>query len=158
MRMTDTLTSPQFIALRPYVQHILSSLQKDEVFVFLPKHDLGAMNPRDLPREIYADDGIVFSDLLQRKRGRPARKDKGKKARLALDDLEEVVSKIERWDTDDFGLTYQSAKLTLLENGMTLELESLKEISQATLASLKHAHDTVRSDSESRQGFVEEQA
>ena len=154
MKMADTLTSPQFIALRPYVQHILSSLQKDEVFLILPKHDLGAMDPRDLPREIYAEDGIVFSDLLQRKRGRPARKDKGKKARLALDDLEEVVSKIETWDTDKTG--YQSAKLALLESGVTLELESLKEISQATLASLKHAHEAVRSEAD-HQGFVEEQ-
>ena len=142
MKMTDTLTSQPFIPLRPYVQCILSCLEKDQVFVTLPQSDLGPMNPRNLPREIYAEDGIVFSDLVQRKRGRPAKKEKGKKARLALDALDDLVSKIDRSpeDVDTAFAGYQSAKLTLLERGV-----SLKEISQAVLDRLKEAHETVHS-------------
>jgi len=107
------------------------------VFVILPQSDLGPMNPRDLPREIHAEDGIVFSDPFQRKKGRPARKEKGKKARLALDDLDGLLSKINRSpeDADTPVVGYQSAKLTLLERGVSLD--SLKQISQAVLDRLK---------------------
>jgi hypothetical protein len=141
MKMTDTLTLQQFIALRPYVQYILACLQKDEVFVILPKSNLGPMNPRDLPREIYAEDGIVFSDFLQGKKGRPSRKEKGKKARFALDDLDELVSKIERSseDVDNTLAEYQCAKLTLSERG--LALESLKDTSRAVLDRLDSRND-----------------
>lgn len=137
MKMTDSLASQQIIALRPYVQYVLSCLQKDQVFVILPQSDLGPMNPRDLPREIYAEDGIVFSDPFQRKKGRPARKEKGKKARLALDDLDGLLSKIDgsAEDVDTAMAGYQSAKLTLSEQGVSLD--SLKEISQAVLDRLK---------------------
>ena len=115
------------------------------MFVTLPQSDLGPMNPRNLPREIYAEDGIVFSGLVQRKRGRPAKKEKGKKARLALDVLDDLVSKIDRSpeNVDTAFEGYQSAKLTLLERGVSLD--SLKEISQVVLDRLKEAHETVHS-------------
>jgi hypothetical protein len=144
MKMTDMLVLPQFNALRPYVQYILSCLQKDQVFVILPKSDLGPMNPRDLPREIYAEDGIVFSDVVQKKKGRPARKDKGKKARIALDELDELVSKIDlpSQHIDIAAAGYQSAKLTLMERGVSLE--SLEEISQAMLERLMKTHEAER--------------
>lgn len=144
MKMPDTLTLQQFIPLRPYVQYILSRLQKDEVFTICPHSDLGPMNPRDLPREMYAEDGNVFSELAQRKRGRPAKKEKGKQARLALDDLDELVSKTDSGPSKEIDVAlagYQCAKLTLLERG--LSLESLKEISQAMLDRLKEVHETV---------------
>jgi hypothetical protein len=116
------------------------------VFVILPKSDLGPLNPRDLPREIYAQDGIVFSDLVQRKMGRPARTEKGKKARLALDELNELVSKIEESseDVDSALAGCQSAKLTLLERGVSLE--SLKETSLGMLDRLQEAHEAAHGD------------
>src|SRR6266508_4866316 len=114
--MAENLTSQQVISFRPQVQYVLSRLQKDGVFLILPKSDLGPMNPRDLPREIYADDGIVFNDPNQKKKGRPAKRERGKKARLALDELNQLVSNSEgsAGSTDlDILTGYQSTKNTL---------------------------------------------
>ncbi len=131
--MAENLTSQQVISFRPQVQYVLSRLQKDGVFLILPKSDLGPMNPRDLPREIYADDGIVFNDPNQKKKGRPAKRERGKKARLALDELNQLVSNSEgsAGSTDlDILTGYQSTKNTLLESAISAEAGSIQRVEQ----------------------------
>lgn len=94
MDMADSLSAPGSTPLQPYVRYVLSCLRRDNVFLLLPKSDLGAMSPRELPREIYADDGIVFTNAEEKKRkGRPPRREKGKKARLALEGLDAHLSR-----------------------------------------------------------------
>lgn len=147
--MAENLTSQQVISFRPQVQYVISRLQKDDVFLILPKSDLGPMNPRDLPREIYADDGIVFSNPAQKRKGRPARREKGKKARLALDELNQLLSNSEgsASSTDLDMLTgYQSTKNTLLE---TISAETLQKVNHAVLARLKEIQENMEGGSDS---------
>jgi hypothetical protein len=94
MDMAGSLSAPASAPLQPYVRYVLSCLRRDNVFLLLPKSDLSAMHPRELPREIYADDGIVFTDAEGKKRkGRPPKREKGKKARLALEGLDDYLSR-----------------------------------------------------------------
>lgn len=55
--MPESLISANVAPLQTYVRYVLSCLKKDEVFFILPKSDVGPMNPRELPRERYVDDG-----------------------------------------------------------------------------------------------------
>jgi len=136
MKMADSLTSQQVIALQPHVRHVLSRLRKDCVFIILPKSDLGPMNPRDLPREVHTEDGFMPSDLAQKRKGRPSKGDKGKKARLALDKLDELLSKPEG-SMNDFSILadYQLKKTVLLESGIPAEF--LQEINHTVFSLLK---------------------
>jgi len=65
------------------------------VFVILPKNELGPLNPRDLPREIFAHEEPIlnFESGSQKKKGRPTRREKGRKARTALQGLDEWIAK-----------------------------------------------------------------
>jgi hypothetical protein len=138
MKMADSLTSQQVIAFQPHVRHILSRLRKDCVFIILPKSDLGPMNPRDLPREVYTENGFMSFDLAQKRKGRPSKCDKGKKARLALDKLDELLSKPEGSMTDSGVLAdYQLRKTALLESGIPTEF--LQEINHTVFSLLKEA-------------------
>lgn len=136
MEMADSLTSPQVIPLQPYVRHILSRLQKDCVFIILPKSELSPLNPRDLPREVYTDDVVMCSGLAQKRKGRPCKRDKGKKSRLALDELDELLSKSEVSTAYSGVLAdYQLKKTALLESDIPVEL--LQEIDHAVFWLLK---------------------
>jgi hypothetical protein len=85
-----SLVEDQLLPLKPIVCHILSMLLCDEVFHLVPSAHLCALNPRDLPREIFIDkETITPGDLAARKRkGRPTRLDKVKKAKVVLYNLE----------------------------------------------------------------------
>jgi len=132
--MADSLTTPQLLPLQPHVRYVLSRLQKDRVFLILPKSDLGPMNPRELPRELYADDGIVFSDPTQKRKGRPAKRDKGKKARLALEELDDWLSSpgSSKQTNDELG-EYRAAKTSLMQ----ASVPSLGDVGQAVLGRLR---------------------
>lgn len=140
--MAETLSSPQMQPLRPYVQFILCRLQKERVFFILPKSELGAMKPRDLPREVLADDGIMFSDHRgQKRKGRPARREKGKKARLALEEVDGWLSKPgphEDATIDELRGDYQTTKMTMLEDG-GVPAETIERMNQGVLERLKAA-------------------
>jgi hypothetical protein len=65
-------------------------LLKDNVFFITPRSDLGPLNPRDIPREIFVDEKTILplDPNAPKKKGRPNKRDKAKKARLALDNLD----------------------------------------------------------------------
>jgi hypothetical protein len=77
------------------VCHILSTFLTDRIFFVIPRSDLGSLVPRDLPREIFVDEATVLPTDLNapKKRGRPTRRDKAKKARVALDSLDKWLDK-----------------------------------------------------------------
>ncbi|KAF8203180.1 beta-glucan synthesis-associated protein-domain-containing protein [Pholiota molesta] len=142
--LADSLTSPNFAPLQPHVRYILSRFQKDLVFLILPKSELGPMNPRELPREIYADDGMVFSEAQKRK-GRPARREKGKKARIALEDLDDWISEQqpsneESLEMDAAREKYEAMKKSMLDG---IDAEDVEGAGQEVLQRLKEARALV---------------
>jgi len=129
--------------LRPYVQFILSRLEKEQVFLILPKSELGAMKPRDLPREVLAEDDIIFSEQRgQKRKGRPARREKGKKARLALEAVESWLSRSGLPEDATINKVlgdYQTKMIVLKDGGVSAE--TIERMNQSVLERLKHAQD-----------------
>lgn len=91
MALPDVLVGQKLAGLRPYVQHLTAKMVGDNVFHILPRSELGPMNPRDLPREMLGEE----TRKVEKKRGRPSKKEKGKETRAALEALEEWVQKEE---------------------------------------------------------------
>ena len=81
--------------LQPYITFILSCLWKDQVFFILPRNELGPLNPRDLPRELFAHEGPILDTESgsQKRKGRPTRRETSRKARAALQGLDEWIAK-----------------------------------------------------------------
>jgi hypothetical protein len=145
--MAEALSNPQMQLLRPYVQFILRRLQKERVFFILPKSELGAMKPRDLPREVLADDGTIFSDPRgQKRKGRPARREKGKKARLALEDVDGWLSRSgphEDATIKEVQGDYQTIKMAMLKDG-GVSAETIERMNQSVLERLKAAQAAIK--------------
>ncbi|PPQ62979.1 hypothetical protein CVT24_006085 [Panaeolus cyanescens] len=102
MSLPETMTSQHLLPLQPHVQFILRRLRTGAVFFLLPRSEDGPMNPRSLPREIYAPEGTSYALELgsQKRKGRPTKKEKGKKARHALEGLDVWLSKNATEDED----------------------------------------------------------
>lgn len=92
--------------LQPHTVFILSSLVKAQAFYILPSSDLHPLNPRILPREIFVQDGFEISveatqdqaaadadAPAKKKKGRPTKRDKKKKAILALQQVDKWLEK-----------------------------------------------------------------
>lgn len=137
--MPESLTSPNVRPLQTHVRYVLSCLKRDNVFFILPASDLGPMNPRDLPREIYAEDGMEGTG--EKRKGRPARREKAKRARAALEDLDDWLSEEEREEGLDEALAeYQKSKAGMVDGG----------VGGAVVARLKEAADGGDSDAVGR--------
>jgi hypothetical protein len=102
--------------LQPYTTFILSCLWKDQVFFILPKNELGSMNPRDLPRELFAHEAPILNPQSgsQKRKGRPAGREKSKKARAALHELDEWIAKPSTSIENDALYEYQAAKSSMM--------------------------------------------
>lgn len=116
---TSLLTLPQMltdslIPLQPHTIYTLSTLVKSQAFHILPATALHALNPRELPREIFVQDGYELSSLKAgphavgtssqagasqvlevppKKKGRPTKKEKQKKAMQALQQVDKWLEK-----------------------------------------------------------------
>ncbi|KAG6832270.1 hypothetical protein H0H92_003503 [Tricholoma furcatifolium] len=88
--LPNSMNADHLQSLQRYVSYILSALLKDAVFTIIPSSDAGPLNPRDLPREIFVEEGAFVSVDLNapKKKGRPTRREKSKKAKLGLDNLD----------------------------------------------------------------------
>ncbi|KAG6862447.1 hypothetical protein C0995_011887 [Termitomyces sp. Mi166 len=77
--------------LQPHVSYILSVLLEGTVFFITPESGSRSLNPRNLPREIFVEDGTVppLDVNAPKKKGRPTKRDKFKKAKLGLDSLDQ---------------------------------------------------------------------
>ncbi|KAJ7102089.1 hypothetical protein B0H15DRAFT_898030 [Mycena belliarum] len=82
--LPSMLTSPYLAPLQPFAAYLVSALVSAQAFHLLPSSELGALTPRELPREIYVEEGLIDSNQPQRK-GHNSKRDKVIKARTALD-------------------------------------------------------------------------
>ncbi|KAF9566161.1 hypothetical protein CPC08DRAFT_815047 [Agrocybe pediades] len=143
LAIPESLTNPGFLVLQPHVQYILSCLQKDRIFFIVPKSDLGALNPRDLPREIIVDDDTAMSEDGQKRKGRPARREKAKKARLALDSLDEWATEVDDDEAsqrrNEVVHQYKELKAAMLGGNGGLLSESVEEATRSVLGRLEEA-------------------
>lgn len=91
--------------LQPHAVFILSSLIKSQAFYIIPSSTLHALSPRELPREIFVQDGYEISvdsvqdpagtdaETKKKKKGRPTKRDKKKKAIMALQQVDKWLEK-----------------------------------------------------------------
>jgi hypothetical protein len=101
--------------LQPYTAFILSCLWKDQVFFILPKNELGPLNPRVLPRELFAHEAPILNpEPSQKRKGRPAGREKSKKGRAALQALDEWIAKPSTSLENDPLYEYQADKSSMM--------------------------------------------
>lgn len=112
----ETLTTPLLQLLQPSVVFILAKLLNDQVFFIVPRSDLGTLNPRDLPREIFVDESSIHAvgSTAPKKKGRPTKRDKAKKARKTLNGLEEWLKQELPMDSTTAMDEYQHFKQQLM--------------------------------------------
>ncbi|KAJ7492775.1 hypothetical protein FB451DRAFT_1219532 [Mycena latifolia] len=134
------LTTAYLAPLQPFASYVVSALVNAQVFHLLPRSELGAQNPRELPREIYVEEGLIDSNQPQRK-GHQSKRDKVVKARAALD-------AVGRWleqtpPPSDAGTTlsqYKAQKVRLLQE-IGAESAGVEEASQGVLERLREAQE-----------------
>jgi len=117
---TSIMTLPQTLIehltpLQPHTIYVLSTLAQAQAFYILPASTLHPLNPRELPREIFVQDGYELSSVdeqyltgnrnqgsgstvdpdipLTKKKGRPTKRDKKKKAVQALQQVDKWLEK-----------------------------------------------------------------
>ncbi|KAG5653350.1 hypothetical protein H0H81_000972 [Sphagnurus paluster] len=107
--LPDSLAANHLQPLQPIARLIIHVFSRDNVFFIIPNSDLGALKPRELPREIFVDEGNILplDPAAPKKRGRPTKRDRAKKARLAIDDLD-------RWIKDTATLSTSPSTSTLV--------------------------------------------
>lgn len=128
--------------LQPYTAFILSCLWKDQVFLILPKNELGPLNPRVLPRELFAHEAPILNpETPQKRKGRPAGREKSKKARAALQALDDWIAKPSTSIENDSLYEYQADKSSMMN---TLASEAAMDgVNTFVLERLQTAQETV---------------
>ena len=141
--MPDAVANSLVRNLQPYTAFILSCLWKDQVFFILPKNELGPLNPRVLPRELFAHEASILNpdSGSQKRKGRPAGREKSKKARAALQGLDEWTAKPSTSVENDPFYEYQAAKASMMN---TLAPESaMDSVNTFVLERLQTAQESV---------------
>jgi hypothetical protein len=134
------LTTAYLAPLQPFASYVMSALVTAQAFHLLPSSELGAQNPRDLPREIFVEEGLIDSNQPQRK-GHLSKRDKVIKARTALD-------AVSRWleqtpptsDTRKTLMQYEAQKARLLEE-IGAESAGVEEASLGVVQRLREAQE-----------------
>ncbi|KAF8846226.1 hypothetical protein BDN67DRAFT_960923 [Paxillus ammoniavirescens] len=95
LSLPNALNLEYLIPTRPHAIYVLSALLKAQVFHILPRAELHPLNPRELPREFFAQDTEPTAAELStsgvpipKKKGRPSKREKMKKARDSLASLD----------------------------------------------------------------------
>ncbi|KAG6896414.1 hypothetical protein C0992_008416 [Termitomyces sp. T32_za158] len=88
--LPNSLNVDHLQPLQPHVSYVLSVLFKDETFFITPESGSRSLNPRNLPREIFIEEGAILPlDInAPKKKGRPTKRDKVKKAKMSMDSLD----------------------------------------------------------------------
>jgi len=105
MTLPQTLTA-HLTPLQAHTIYVLSVLVKAQAFYILPASAFHPFNPRELPREIFVQDGYELSTpvvdeqgqgsgsaIPSKKKGRPTKRDKKKKALQALHQVDKWLEK-----------------------------------------------------------------
>ncbi|KAJ7900179.1 hypothetical protein B0H14DRAFT_2672619 [Mycena olivaceomarginata] len=155
--LPSTLTTPYLTPLQPFASYVVSALVNAQAFHLLPSSDFGGLNPRDVPREIFVEEGLIDSNQPQRK-GHQSKRDKVIKARTALDAvgrwLEQTPSTS---DVRNTLVQYQTRKTRLLQE-IGPESTSLREASQGVVDRLREAQETMEGEVEVWPGLARLQA
>ncbi|KAJ6604494.1 hypothetical protein DFH09DRAFT_1122883 [Mycena vulgaris] len=138
--LPSMLTTAYLAPLQPFASYVVSVLVNAQAFHLLPSSEFGALNPRDLPREIFVEEGLIDSNQPQRK-GHYSKRDKVIKARTALD-------AVGRWleqapSTSNAGATllqYEAEKARLLSE-IGADSAGVQEASEGVLQRLREAQD-----------------
>jgi hypothetical protein len=131
--------------LQPYTASILSCLWKDQVFFILPKNEFGPLNPRVLPRELFALEASNLNpESLQKRKGRPAGREKSKKARAALQALDEWIAKPSKSIESGALYEYQANKSSMM-NALAPEV-AMDGVNTLVLERLQTAQESVSID------------
>ena len=105
LALPSSLTEAQLLPLKPYATHVLATLLDAQVFHLLPDSSLRPQNPSNIPREYFIEDGAdaaivtgqaatnAASETRPRKKGRPAKREKAKKAKDAVISLDKWLDK-----------------------------------------------------------------
>ncbi|KAK7468725.1 hypothetical protein VKT23_003228 [Stygiomarasmius scandens] len=123
LSLPTSLVTEQLVRLKSAASHILGNLVEAQVFHIIPDSELGAQNPRVLPREVCPDTGDVV--IGKRVVGRPTKKDSARRSKKALEGIEDWMetSVLTQRPRETF-TAYQQDKSNLLEAiGETGEVE-----------------------------------
>jgi hypothetical protein len=116
LALPTSLISEQLLALKPPASCILQNLVQSQVFHIIPNSDLGAQNPRFLPREISVDPSDTAGEPGKRGPGRPTRNDSAKRSINALIAVEDWMRRASASGPPHVTLTaYQEEKSNLLK-------------------------------------------
>ncbi|KAF5375000.1 hypothetical protein D9758_000441 [Tetrapyrgos nigripes] len=139
LTLPTSLVSEQLIPLKPAISYILGNLVESKVFHIVPNSDLGAQNPRFLPREISVDPSDTAGELAKRGPGRPTRNDSAKRSMNALAAVEDWMQRTSVAGPPRASLTaYQQDKSNLLKEIETREgADGSRVVEQANLEVLE---------------------
>ncbi|KAF8213216.1 hypothetical protein K438DRAFT_1915380 [Mycena galopus ATCC 62051] len=154
--MPSTLATPYLSPLQPFASYVVSSMVNAQAFHLLPSSDLGALNPRDVPREIYVEEGLIDSNQPQRK-GHQSKRDKVIKARTALDAVGRWLEQPPTSGARQTLTQYQVQKAQLLE-AIGPGSAGLREASQGVVDRMREAQETMAGEVEVWPGLERLQA
>uniref|UniRef100_A0A0W0FGF9 Uncharacterized protein n=1 Tax=Moniliophthora roreri TaxID=221103 RepID=A0A0W0FGF9_MONRR len=166
LSLPSSLTSEALLPLQPSVTYILDNMVKSDVFYILPSSELGPLNPRSLPRELYLDEMMLAHNATTEpdgsgaKRGRPTRRDKIKKAKIAGEHLERWMHKTSEQDVNGREAHYllsqaPQASLAEYQNAKDKFLEAMDAISDPDpTQALVHASREVLERVKQAQGLI----
>ncbi|KAF7310776.1 GH16 domain-containing protein [Mycena chlorophos] len=136
--VAPTPSNPSLAPLQPFVTYCLSNLLQNNAFHIVPASNLAAQNPRELPREMFVEGGLIDGNQPQRK-GQYSKRDKVVKARFAVEGLSRLLQK----QAPGLGMTatqYDRQKRALLDQIGTDD-PILQEASESVAATLRKAHE-----------------
>ncbi|KAF7306775.1 GH16 domain-containing protein [Mycena indigotica] len=138
LQFPQTLANPFLAPLQPFASYVLSNLVQGNAFYLLPGSELGAMNPRELPREIFVEEGLIDGNQPQRK-GQYSKRDKVVKARSALETMARLLQQSKPL-LGTTGFQYDRQKQILLDQ-LGIDNPMLQETSESVVARLREAHE-----------------
>ncbi|KAJ7169727.1 hypothetical protein C8R46DRAFT_1089794 [Mycena filopes] len=157
LALPSTLSTPYLTPLQPVASFVVSALVDAQVFHLLPNSELGVLNPRDIPREIFVAEGLIDSNQPQRK-GQYSKRDKVIRARTALD---EVGRWLDRTPSPSVAATtraqYEAEKTRLMQE-IGVGSAGVREASQGVVDRLQEAHAASDGDIEAWTGLARVQA
>ncbi|KAJ7630780.1 hypothetical protein FB45DRAFT_916538 [Roridomyces roridus] len=138
--LPTALTTAHLAPLQPFASYAIGSLVNASVFHLLPSSELGALNPREVPREIFVEEGLIDSNQ-PKKKWHTSKRDKVIKARTALDavgrSLEQASPAPEARRT---ALRYEEQKGRLLRE-IGSDATNLREASEGVAQRLREAQE-----------------
>ncbi|KAJ7654982.1 hypothetical protein DFH06DRAFT_1201228 [Mycena polygramma] len=145
--LPSTLSTPYLAPLQPFAAYVMTTLVNAQAFHLLPNSELGALNPRDVPREIFVEEGLIDSNQPQRK-GHNSKRDKVIKARTALDEVGRWLEQTPPESGAEFTLAQYEAHKAWLLNEIGVDSAGLREASLGVVERLQEAQVTMEGDVE----------